>query len=167
MRHYPLLLVLAVVAAVGCATKEDKASYADLVMIYNAEAEALDRLERKRADRIAEYEATLRPSGDAAIEALGGMLESMKDTPPPDLNAADPNELLDNAIANAENLDAQAGDLLEAAAAAAGKPPSREAIVGLYSEEFKAELAALDAEIEEQRARVDKAKANRDAAEPK
>ena len=34
-----------------------------------------------------------------------------------------------------------------------------------YSDEFKAKLATVDAEIAEQRARVEKAKADRDAAQ--
>lgn len=165
MRCHSLLVVAMVAAVVGCAAKEKKPSYAELLEIYNGEAETLERLERKRVTMIAEYESTLAPSGDAAVEALSGMLGSMKNNPPADLSTADPNELLDNAIANAENLDAKTAELLEAAASGAGKPMNREAIEALYSDEFKAKLAALDAEIAEQRARVEKAKADRDAAQ--
>ena len=167
MRYYPLLIVGVVSAAMaGCVVKEEKPSYADLVVIYNAESETLERLERQRATMVAEYEATLQPSGDAAIEALSGMLGDLKNDTTPDLSTADPNELLDNAIANAENMDAKAAELLEAAAGSAGKPLDRESIEALYSEDFKAKLAELDAEIAEQRARVEKAKADRDAAQP-
>lgn len=166
MRYYSWLMVLTTIAAVvGCAAKEEKPSYADLVVIYNAESETLERLERKRATMIAEYEATLAPSGDAAMEALSGMLGDMKNNPQPDLSTANADELLDNAIANAENLDAKAAELLEAAAKGSGKPLDREAIEAMYSDEFKAKLAEIDAEIADQRARVEKAKADRDAAQ--
>jgi hypothetical protein len=163
--HVAVAATIFLVASVGCQTEEAGPSYADLVMIYNSEAEALDRLEAKRAARVAEYEATLAPSGDAALAALGQLLGDVKENPPADLSTADPDELLDNAIANAENLDAKTNELLEAAAQSEGKPMDRGAIEAMYSEEFKAELATLDAEIATQQARVDKARANRDAAE--
>lgn len=164
-RLVAVVATLVLVASVGCQTKEQGPSYAELVMIYNSEAEALDRLEAKRTARVAEYEASLVPSGNAALEAIGGLLGDVKQNPPADLSTADPDKLLDSAIANAENLDAKANELLEAAAQQAGKPLDRAAIEAKYSDEFKAELAKLDAQIAEQQARVDKARAARDAAE--
>lgn len=166
MRTYVAVAAsIVLVTSVGCQTEQSGPSYADLVVIYNAEAESLDRLQRKRADRVAEYEATLAPSGDAAVAALGQLLGDVKANPPADLSTADPDELLDNAIANAENLDAKAEEMLAAASQSAGKPMDRSAIEAMYSDEFKAELATLDAEIAKQQARVDKALADRDAAE--
>jgi hypothetical protein len=152
----------------GCAPTESKPSYADLVVIYNAEAQELDRLEHKRADMVAEYEATLQPSEEDALQAiagaLGGIGEATGDGPK--LDATDPNELLDQAIASAESVGAQTDALLEAAAKQAGnRSANRESIAALYSDEFKAKLAELDSQIASQRKRVEKARAARDAAE--
>ncbi len=158
----------ATLPAIGCAPVEKTPSYADLVVIYNAEAETLERLERRRAERVAEYEATLRPAGDEAIEALAGVLGGLGDSAAAErkLDATDPNELLDQAIANSENLGDQTEALLEAAAQRSGTlPVDRAAMEAMYSDEFKAQLAELDVEINQQRNRVTKARAARDAAE--
>ena len=169
MRHHSLIVCLLSLPIVACAPAEQKPSYADLVAIYGSETQELDRLQRKRAEMVAEYEATLQPSGEEALEALTGLIGGLGDDAAAEaegLDTADPNELLDRAIANAENLDSQADALIDAVASSAGKAPSdRAAIEAMYSEEFKAKLAKLDAEIEAQSQRVDKARAARDAAE--
>lgn len=166
----PLVFSVAALALSGCVKVEDKPSYAELVSIYNAELETLDRLEKKRAERVAEYEAQLQPQEDEALQALSSLLGSASEARREGASElpADPNAMLDQAIANAEQMEKSAAELLEAAAGQAGsRPPDRESIEALYSEEFKAKLAELDQQIAEQQARVDRARQARDAAEPK
>jgi hypothetical protein len=169
MRFLPRLALLVVMLMVfGCAPAEKKPSYADLVVIYNAEAETLERLERKRANMVMEYEASLRPSEGEALEALAGVLgglgEAAADSPK--MDATDPNELLDQAVANAESRSAQTDALIEAATQGMGNSPAdRAALEAMYSDDFKAKLGELDADIAKQRERVEKARAARDAAE--
>lgn len=163
-------LLATLVLSLGCAQKVEKPSYAELVSIYTSEAQELDRLERKRADMVAEYEATLQPSGEQALEALTGMLGEMSTAQgdAPKLDATDPNELLDQAVANAENMQEQTGKLVDTLAKQSGAgPQGRAAIEAMYSDEFKATLAEIDAQIAKQRERVDRARADRDAAEAK
>lgn len=167
---FAVALTLVAVAVLGCETAEQKPSYADLVVIYNAESETLERLERKRSDMIAEFEATLRPTENEALEALAGILGGVGEATgdPVKLDATDPNELLDQAIANAESMESQTEALLEAAAKQSGRQPAdRAAIEAMYSDEFRARVAEIDAEIASQRKRVEKARAARDAAENK
>lgn len=141
-------------------------SYADLVDTYNGELETLERLEKRRADLIAGYQAKLRPEADQAIQALTDVLNSAGQ-PGGQLaadGAADPQAALDRAVASAEQTQQVTSQLLDAAMQSAqeGKAHAAE-----YPEELQRELAALDEEIESQRARVERARAARDAAEPK
>jgi hypothetical protein len=164
------LMGVAAAFGTGCGAVEDQPSYADLVVIYTAELESLDRLEQKKAKKIAGYEKTLQPNADAALAALTGVLGSAV-AANRDASAelpSDPNELLDRAAADAAKMQQSTTDLLDAVAkqaeAQAGDGGSLEL---LYSDEFKAELAAIDAEIAEQQQRVDRARAARDKAEAK
>ncbi len=59
--------------------KEDEPSYAELVVTYNAELEALDRLEKKRTELIEEHEKKSMPSADDALRMLQGVLETATD----------------------------------------------------------------------------------------
>ena len=59
----------------------------------------------------------------------------------------------------------QAEALIEAVKQSQSQPADRATIEAMYSDEFKAKLAELDAEIDAQRERVEKARAARDAAE--
>lgn len=165
------LATIAIVAFAcgGCSSQDEGPTYAELLTIYNAEAETLERLQRQRAAMVAEYEATLRPSTEEAVRALLGDARDATAAAREgdELNSADPNEQLDAIIGNAEQAEAQVGALLDAVAQqGGGTPADREAIEALYSDEFKARLAELDAEIEQQRERVAKARAARDAAAP-
>ena len=168
MRYFTYVLFLvAVLPIAACAPIEKKPSYADLVVIYNAEAETLERLERKRDDMVAKYEQTLSPTGEEALEALSGLIGGINNAAgnAPNLEATDPNERLDQAIATAENMNDQAEALIEAVKQSQSQPADRATIEAMYSDEFKAKLAELDAEIDAQRERVEKARAARDAAE--
>ncbi len=163
------ICLLSLLPIAACAPAKHKASYADLVGIYTNEAQELDRLQRKRADMVAEYEETLRPSKEEALEALTGLIGGLGNDAAAGaegLDTPDPNELLDRAVGSLEEMNAQKESLAEAVANATGRAPSdRTTIEAMYSEEFKAKLAELDAEIEAQSKRVDKARAARDAAD--
>ncbi len=74
--HYAVLtaIVLALVS-IGCSTQEpapvaNEPSYADLVVTYNAELTALDRLEGKRKEMITEYEQRNMPKPEDAVRAI-------------------------------------------------------------------------------------------------
>ena len=145
-RNVALLSVFAVsvfVCLIGCsepAPEESGPSYADLVTVYNAELQSLDRLERKREELMAKHEAALKPS-------------------------TDPNELLDRAVEHAEKAQDLTSRLLESVSSAA--EPTEEEIQkrAELTEQFERELAAIDEQIVEQKARVDRAREARDAAE--
>lgn len=152
---------------IGCGpVQEEGPSYADLVVTYNAEVEALDRLERKRAEMIAAYERTLRPSAEDALKSLNDVLNSQTAAEGEGASElpADPNEMLDQAVANAERSHEAASKLLAAAVQPSGDGESLES---QYSEEFKQQLAEIDAEIAKQRERVERARKARDEAEAK
>ncbi len=159
------LAILAVFNALvigGCSNTEEKGpSYADLVVIYNEEVESLDRLENKKRRLIAEYEEKNAPRTDGTTEALAAILDATKnarDKQSTDAPIVDPDQALDKAIADAEKLGDQ---LLDSAA----KGLDKDSKPVVYSEEFKQQLAALDKEIESQRARVERAHQARDEAE--
>ena len=109
-RNVALLSVFAVsvfVCLIGCsepAPEESGPSYADLVTVYNAELQSLDRLERKREERIAKHEVALRPSTEDAAKALDATLSSAKEVGKQSNldGVTDPNELLDRAVEHAE-----------------------------------------------------------------
>jgi hypothetical protein len=172
-RNVDLLSAFAIsvlVCLIGCSEpvpEESGPSYADLVTVYNAELEALDRLERKREERIAKHEAALRPSTTDAAEALDATLSSAREVGE-QLNldgVTDPNELLDRAVEHAEKAQDVTSRLLESVGSAA--EPTEEEIQARaeLTEQFERDLAAIDKQIEEQEARVERARAARDAAE--
>ena len=149
----------------GCETSQPGPSYADLVVIYNSEVEALDRLESKRETLLEKIETvTHPPAPDNTADVLKGILESAED-----LNqkrdaelSADPNVLLDQALENADQAKSLAAQVLEEAT----RPSEQEATVD--NEELtslQAELGQLDQAIAEQKDRVERARKNRDAAE--
>jgi hypothetical protein len=135
---------------VGCEPAEitikKKESYADLVVIYNAEVQSLERLENKRKEVLASIASR---NQEDAVKALAGSLGSLG----AGATSGNPNDALDKAVAAAE---AQAKLLNQAA---------NNSSQASMSEEDKAKLAEIDAEIAKQRERVEKAKAARDAAE--
>jgi hypothetical protein len=164
-----LLAATSMVASTGCeplpGKKNAQPSYAELLVIYNAEMESLDRLEQKRSELIADYERQLRPSAEDAVRVLTDALSAVrdeKDAPRPTA-VRDPFRDLDRAVDNAEKVQQATTQLLDAA----NQPPdpaaaaAREAI----TQEFNSRLAELDQEIERQQARVGRAREARDAAE--
>ena len=155
---------------IGCGPVEKRPSYADLVVIYNAELAALDRLERKKADLIVDFEKQLAPKVDDALQALSDVLSTAAaaNRDGTAFDATDPNDMLDQAIENAAKMQQATSQLLEVAAGqASGETAEQATAESLYSEELKAQLAALDEEIAEQQARVDRARLARNAAEAK
>ena len=157
--------------AAGCGSPAPVAptgpSYAELVSIYGDEMAALDRLESKRADLVEKHEEQLQPSVEDATAALGALLGAATETGSQlNLdNTGDPNDLLDRAIAHAEATQGIAEKALAAASSAAEPSEEEAAKHAELTEKFEAELAALDVEIAEQKARVDRARQARDAAE--
>jgi hypothetical protein len=153
--------------AVGCAEqapKESAPSYADLVVIYNAEQATLDRLENKREALIAKYEAQLRPSPDKALETLSGMLDSttVSEALSDSNEVLDPNDLLDRAVEDAQKTRDKAGELVKSLASDTEQDKEK---AEKLREELDIELKALDKEIEQQKERVRRAREARDAAE--
>jgi septal ring factor EnvC (AmiA/AmiB activator) len=152
----------------GCAGSiaNPQPSYADLVVTYNAEQETLDRLVRQRAELIANYERQMAPDTDQAIRALTDVLNSAagagRDVAAD--AAGDPYAALDQAVASAEKTQEVTAQLLDSARQATREEA---AATAEYPEELQKKLAALDEEIAAQQARVDRARAARDAAEPK
>lgn len=162
---------------VGCTTsndtpEEEGPSYKDLVVIYNAELETLDRLEQKREKLIEAYEAAHRPDAQDALNSIAEAVRSAgelrqssgdkKEIP------ADPEAALDQAVAGAEQAQQVAAKLFQSMTQPSDKAKGSAAQEPVpYSEEFKQQLAELDAEIEAQKARVERARQARDAAENK
>ena len=168
---FTLSAVAVTLLGVGCGpVVEEGPSYADLVVTYNAEQETLERLERKRAQMVADYERSLQPSAEDALKALGDVLGTAgtANRDAAEGLAADPNDMLDQAVANAERTHQATSQLLAVAAeqADAGQL-DRATLEAQYSEEFKQQLAALDEELAKQQLRVDRARKARDAAESK
>ncbi len=153
-----LFLSLLTLIAVGCGPTEitftKKSSYADLVVIYNAEVQALESLQGKLKSLKAEY---LEKAQAEALKSMMSSLESAgKQTIP-----SNPNDALDRAISAAE---AQADLLKKLDTASGSKSPTANSE---YPEEWKRKLADLDAEIAAQQERVNRAREARDAAEAK
>jgi hypothetical protein len=165
------------VFVVGCSKPvvDEGPSYAELVVTYNAELEALDRLEAKREKLIEQFAAATAPTASAdTLTALEGLLKTasdLKDSTNPD--TSDPNELLENAAARTEGAEEIAGQLLEGllggeSDAAEPEPtPEQAAAAAERKAAFEAELAKLDTEISKQQQRVERARQARDAAEAK
>jgi hypothetical protein len=157
---------------VGCtaekAVPENKPSYADLVVTYNAEMETLDRLERKRKDLVAEYQQRSRPSPDDAVKAITDALNSATAKSDDGTTAApaDPQAVLDQTEQNTKKVSQAVSDLWKAATQPTDTPPENQTPEQkAAAEEFQRQLAQLDQEIAKQRERVERARQARDAAE--
>ena len=79
-------LVALILLHVGCGSDRavpnvPQPSYAELVTIYNAELETLDRLERKRRELVAEQEKLLRPNPDETVKALASAFHAVSRLP--------------------------------------------------------------------------------------
>jgi hypothetical protein len=142
-------------------------SYADLVTIFNAELQAMDRLERKREALIANHEAALGPSVEDAAQAIDALLSSANEAGKQlGLDGAtDPNELLDRAVAHAEKTHDLTSGLLESVRSATEPTEEEVQKQAELTKQFERDLAAIDKQIVEQKARVERARKARDAAE--
>jgi hypothetical protein len=155
-------LIVFALCAVGCGPTEftvtKKTSYADLVVTYNAEVQALDNLEGKRKQLLEEF------SNQAQAQAIKSAFQSLE-SGAPSKSPSNPNEALDRAVAAAE-LQAQ---LQSGLVEKLGQSPSGSTSAANveYPEELKRKLADLDAEIATQKERVERARNARNAAEPK
>ncbi len=152
------LVLVVLLADVGCGptdiTFTKKPSYADLVVIYNAEVETLDKLEAKRKTAIAEYFSQVQGT---AMKAAVSSIRSGESQKIP----SNPDEALDQAVAAAEMQAQLQSGLLDGLDLSSELGESAED----YPQELKDKLKDLEAEIAKQEARVQRAKDARDAAE--
>ena len=168
--------VVLCVSVVGCnqSVVDPGPSYADLVVTYNAELEALDRLEAKREKLVKEYAIASVPNASVdTFSQLEGLLKSandLKDGTNLD-TTSDPNALLDNLTERSGQAQELAGQLLgellgnEPDATKPEPTPEEAAAVAARKAAFEAELANLDTEITKQKDRVERARQARDVAE--
>ncbi len=154
-----VLLSAVVIANAGCGptdiTFTKKPSYADLVVIYNAEVETLDNLDEKRKSLIADYfSQEQRNSMKAAVESIKSG----------DANRvpSNPNQALDQAVVAAEMQAQLQSGLMEGLGLSTDSAESTDD----YPEKLKAKLTEVDAEIASQKERVQRAKDARNAAQP-
>ena len=163
-----------IAALQGCRpTKVDpQPSYADLVVIYTAELEALDRLEAKRKELIQDYAALSASQAPAdAVATLEGLLDSAKSLKDDAATNAstDPNAQLDELVDRHEEARGVAQQLLDnvrtGQSSATAPEPEEVAAVAERKAAFEAALEKLDAEIAKQTERVERARQARDAAE--
>ena len=166
----PIALAAIAVVTIGCGGEvaEDKPTYADLVVIYNAELEALDRLEKQKQDLIAKSAAELRPSPEDAVQALGDALTAASElTRDVDSDTAlDPQAALDRAVENAQSAQDAVSQLLDSVNQPSSAESEEEAARRTkITAELNQQLAALDEEIAKQKQRVERARQARDAAE--
>ena len=162
-------LVVAIVLS-GCgggSAPTSQPSYADLVVTYNAELETLDRLQRQRGELVANFQRQLVPSAEDAVKALSDVLgEAAGGNLPDSGEPLTPDRALDLAVESAERTGLATSRLLEAATQASQTPDAELTPEQVQLKEaFEKELAALDEQIEEQKARVERARQARDAAE--
>ena len=157
LRFARQFLPLMALSTIGCGPTEinitKKPSYADLIVIYNAEVQALDNLEGNRKSLVAEYSET------AQAEALKSAMSSL-DSVGKQAIPSNPNDALDSAISAAE-AQAQLLKTLERSSTGSTITASEFEL----PEELKRKLAELDAEIANQRARVGRARDARNSAE--
>lgn len=158
----PLFFLVLVLSVSGCGpmdlTVQKKASYADLVVTYNAEVQTLDNLEAKRKALIAEHSSLAQQQAiQAAVDSIGSASQP----------STNPNEALDQAVAAAEMQAKLQKGLLNSLDQPSGSQTNPAAAEENLPAELKAKLAELDAEIAEQKLRVERARAARDAAETK
>jgi hypothetical protein len=154
-----ILLLIPVFIASGCGPSDititKKTSYADLVVIYNAEIETLERLENKRKSLIADF---FSQAQEKAFRSAVNSIESGGAQRVP----SNPNQALDQAVAAAE-LQAELQSGLVDTLGLSSSPKDEKN----FPEELKSKLAELDAEIADQQQRVKRAKEDRDSAQPK
>lgn len=155
------LALMVLWVATGCEPMEikvrKKASHAELVVTYNAEVQALDRLEAKRKTLIADFAKQIQE------QAIKDAVSSLQ----PGLIPSNPNEALDRAVASAEAQARLQSGLLEKLGQTPTSGADSTSVEIEYPETLKRQLTEIDAEIADQRQRVDKAKAARDASEQK
>ncbi len=158
LRWAQVFLSLLPLTVVGCGPTEinvtKKSSYADLVVIYNAEVQAMDNLEAKRKILIAEYSEKAQTD---AIKAAMNSIESVAKS----ASASSPNNALDQAVAAAE-AQSQLLKKLEDSRGASSSNANSE-----FPEELKRKLSELDDAIAKQKERVERARIARDAEEAK
>jgi signal transduction histidine kinase len=157
------LLGLLLASSLGCEPPEinitKRASYADLVVTYNAEVQTLDNLEGKRKALLAEY------ASQAQAEALQSALNSLGAATSNGI-PTNPNDALDNAVKAAESQAKVQSSLREKL----GQSPtnSSDAMdISTLPPALKQKLEELDAEIAKQKERMERARIARDEAESK
>ena len=168
--HIAIALIAVVTIGCGGDVVDNEPTYAELVVTYNAELEALDRLENKKQELIEKREAQLRPSVDDAVKALGDVLTTASElTREVDPDAAlAPEAALDRAVDNAQNARDVASQLFNSVSQEPSEESEEDAAKRTEATaEFDQQLAALDEEIEKQKQRVERARQARDAAESK
>jgi hypothetical protein len=142
---------------------------------YNAELEALDRLEAKRDTLIRQYAEATAPNQSAeAMDRLESLLKSASDLKDREASSttSDPNELLDQLTernADAQDIANQALNELLGGSPTDGQDaptPADAAAAAERKAAFERSLASLDAEITAQQQRVDRAREARDASTP-
>jgi len=175
--HLVVPAVAIVLLNIGCGrdrdVADDEPSYADLVVIYNAEMEGLDRLENKKNELIATHEKQLQPSGDDAVKALTDVLSAANEAyrGSDSDEALDPQAALDRAAEKVEKAQEVASQLLESLTQPVETQPAENGGVqdtvetDPRIEDFNRQLEAIEEEIKKQQARVDRAREARDAAE--
>jgi hypothetical protein len=159
MRKFIVLCSLGLTAftpVAGCQEKE--LSYPEAVAIYNAELETLQRLEAQRAALQQQLEPTTR-------DVIGGLLgEATKMAGQLRGELKGTLEDLDDPAGTADQLaDPSAAE--EAAGDLSVKIELEGSVTDEQRQEIQAQITKLDAEIAAQEARVERAKADRDAAE--
>lgn len=166
--HLVMAFIVVVVAGCGGDVADNQPTYADLVVIYNAELETLDRLEKKKQELIEKHEAQQRPSAEDAVKALGDVLTTASElTREVDPDATfDPEAALDRAVDNAQNAQEVVSQLFDSV----NQDPSDESEADAAKRTeataaYEQQLAALNEEIEKQTKRVERARQARDAAE--
>ncbi len=172
MDGWPIRLIVCcaiIGSTLGCGSPPAKPSYADLVVIYNAEAQELDRLEKKREELLAKIEAIVHPpQNDDAADVLKGILAAADDLRKQnedqneDNVPADPNELLDRTLENTDQARKLASQAVDAAMQSS---TPKDAVDEEQLAALQKELDELERTIDEQKARVERARKNRDAAE--
>ncbi len=170
-----VLLVLSLTVNIGCTEAEDpKQAYAKAVALYNAEAEALDRLQQRRQRLVNAHNemvealkrehlqmAAVGQLGSITSELLGGFSKSGDDAEPlTEDNVLDRLDKLEGI--DTESLIKRAA---EAGAAMNELPPEVKNQIEKAKRDLDAELAPLDADIAKQRERLETASQAREAAE--
>ena len=164
--------VTLIAAGCGGEVQQEEAgpSYADLVVTYNAELAALDRLEQKKETLLQKIEAVGLPTSEDALKLLDKMLTSgLPSSDDEAANAAaDPHATLDRLVERAQDAqDTQNAvrDLLGSIGEQPANTPEQTAENEQIKNDLSRELEALEKEIATQRQRVERARQARDAAE--